>query len=440
MKKIILTLVGIIFLVIIAVGSMLLFNICPPQGPWPTPPWCSAGFTKYEYEVNVTPSPLSQIRAVNMYDTWGRNYNMNMVETTQSNTPSSFSRVAALGSQEVYVHDFDRAVYNNEADFKSQDYQLVDEIFLNDMRDEAISEGDLKKLASEAHSRGLKLGIKRNIAFVNIGKYIVAGIKGDISSAVENDYQEFNSAHSEAWINDYFQKWETRLLEKGKIYQEAGVDIMSISPSFQEPTFAGHEKLVNDLWKNLIFELRQVFKGKIMVDFNVYGLVDGKNNQEDWTQYDYYKEADVVEVKIYNILEKYWASSNHSPEDMQKEIAKMVLDLDSKAAELGIKISLFYAPSSYENGLYNGPVEYLDFKNPAITNLKPDYDIQALAFDYFFAALKDKKNIERVNVGNFAWDDALDPEVNPKISVSAGFRNKPAEEVISAWFNFSDKK
>lgn len=169
MKKILIAIVALVVVLIAGVAIMAVFRFCPPQGPWPTPPWCQADFTVYQYEVDVKPSPLTQIKAVNMYDTWGRNYNMNMFETTWLNIDSSFDRVQKLGAQEVYVHDFDRAVYNGEFDYKSLDYQFVDEIFANDMRDESISESDLKKLAEAAHSRGLKLGIKRNLAFVNIG-------------------------------------------------------------------------------------------------------------------------------------------------------------------------------------------------------------------------------------------------------------------------------
>ena len=415
-------------------GVMFQFRICPPKGPWPMPPWCASEFIKYQYEVNVSPLPLTQIKAVNMYDTWGRNYNMNMVETTQANIEESFARVASLGAQEIYIHDFDRAIYDKEADFTSLNYQLADEIFLNDMRDESISVSDLKILVAAAHNRGLKLGIKRNISFVNIGKYISDGFKGNISGAVSSDYKKFNESHSEDWINDYFQKWQKRLLEKGKIYQEAGVDIMSISPSFQEPTFAGHEKLANEQRNKLITELRQVFKGKIMADLNVYGFIDGRNGSEDWTKYDYYKKVDIVEVKIYSIPEKYWDKGDYSRGNMEKAISSMTADLDKMAEKLGVKISIFYAPSSYKNGLLRGPVEFLDVKNPAIMSLEKDYEEQVLAFDYFFKSVKDKKNIERLNAANFAWDDALDPEVKPRISVSAGFRNKPAEAVIGAWW------
>ena len=181
-------------------------------------------------------------------------------------------------------------------------------------------------------------------------------------------------------------------------------------------------------------EIRKEFSGQIAVDFNVYGFNDGNNAQENWRKYDFYKNAEIVEVKVYKILEKY--QNLYSGEDrMQKAITKMVDDFDARAKELGIKISIFFAPSSYVGGVFAGPVEYLDVKNPEIIALQADYEEQLRVFQYFFEAVKDKENIVRLNVGNFAWDDALDPEVKPKISVSASFRNKPAENAVEMWFN-----
>lgn len=431
MKKILIIL-GVIILIVII---MFLANICPPKGPWPTPPWCKGSFEIFNYPVSVQASHLSQIKAVNMYDTWGRNYNMNMFETTWSNIDQSFDRVKSLGAQEVFVHDFDRAKYKGEFSYKSLDYKFIDETFWNDFRDESISKTDLEKMVQSAHSRGLKFGIKRNLAFVNIGKFILSGISGEISSDVAKDYKEFNSSHTDEWIKDYFQKWQNRLVEKGKMYQEAGVDIMSISPGFQDPTFAGKEELANGLWKNLITEVRKEFKGQIMVDFNVYGFNDGNNGEENWLKYDYYKTADVIEVKVYKILEKYQTKSEKNLEIMKQEIGSMLSDLDAKAKQLGIKISVFWAPSSYKDGLFNGPVEFLDIRNSAIKNLEKDYDAQSEAYNYFFEAVKNKTNITGINIGNFTWDDALDPEVKALVSISASFRNKPAEQVVKEWFN-----
>lgn len=435
MKKILIAIITLVVVLIAGVAMMAIFKLCPPQGPWPTPPWCQADFTVYQYEVDVKPSPLTQIKAVNMYDTWGRNYNMNMFETTWSNIDSSFDRVQKLGAQEVYVHDFDRAVYNGEFDYKSLDYKFADEIFGNDMRDESISESDLKRLAEAAHSRGLKLGIKRNLAFVDIGKFMLSGISGDISADVAKDYQEFNSSHSEEWIRDYFSKWQGRLVEKAKLYQSAGVDIMSVSPTFQDPTFAGQEELANQLWRDLIVAVKQEFKGQIMVEVNVYGFNDGNNGQEDWSKYDYYKTADIAEIRVYKILEKYRERFGDKPEVVAEAMEAMLADFNNKAQASDLKLSIFFASSSYEQGTFAGPVEFLDVNNPAIKSLKKDYQEQASAFDYFFKSLSGKNQIVRVNAGNFAWDDALDPEVPALVSISAGFRNKPAEQVVSAWYN-----
>lgn len=435
MKKILIAIVALVVVLIAGVAIMAVFRLCPPKGPWPTPPWCQTDFTVYQYEVDVKPSPLTQIKAVNMYDTWGRNYNMNMFEATWSNIDSSFDRVQKLGAQEVYVHDFDRAVYNGEFDYKSLDYKFADEIFANDMRDESISDSDLKKLVEAAHSRGLKLGIKRNLAFVDIGKFMLSGIGGDISADVAKDYQEFNSSHSEEWIRDYFSKWQGRLVEKAKLYQSAGVDIMSVSPTFQDPTFAGQEELANQLWRDLIVAVKQEFKGQIMVEVNVYGFNDGSNGQEDWSKYDYYKTADIAEIRVYKILEKYRERFGDKPEVVAEAMEAMLADFNNKAQASDLKLSIFFAPSSYEQGTFAGPVEYLDVRNPAINSLKKDYEEQVSAFDYFFKSLSGKNQIVRVNAGNFAWDDALDPEVSALVSISAGFRNKPAEQVVSAWYN-----
>lgn len=432
MKKVFVIIFAFILCVFLSVVVMYIFKICPPSGPWPTPPWCQAGYEVFQYEVNVMPKYLNQVKAVNMFDTWGRNYNMNMVENTRNNIVSSFDRVARLSASEIYVHDFDRAVYRDKFDFVSLSYDLVDEIFLNDMRDESMTEKDLKRIVAAAHERGLQVGIKRNIAFVNIGKYIIDGLKGGISESVVQDYNRFNQAHTEEWVRDYFAKWQNRLVEKGRLYQEVGVDIMSVSPSFQEPTFAGHETLANELWKDLLSQVRQVFKGRIAVDFNVYGLVDGRNGGEDWTKYDYYKNADIIEVKLYKILEKYQNKS----ETLDKQMERMIADIDRQAGKLGIKVSVFFAPSSYRDGIYKGPVEVLDINNVTVKSLEADYAEQVNSFDVFFKSINKTSNVVRVNVANFAWDDALDPVVKPRLSVAAGFRNKPSEQVVKAWYGY----
>jgi hypothetical protein len=429
MKKVIIIFISLIILFLVLSGIMFSFKICPPVGPWPTPPWCSGTFTRTVYEVKTNAVHLPQIKAVNMTDTWGRNYNMNMVESTRDNIPSSFARVKELGASEVYVHDFDRAVFEDGADFTTTRYTIENEIFLNDMRDESMTEADIKTLVENAHQQGLKLGIKRNMSFVDIGKYISAGVSGEIQSTVETDYAKFNSGHTEEWIRDYFSKWDAKMIEKATVYQKYGVDIMSLTPTWMGPTFAGHEVLANELQKKLIADVRKVFTGKIYVEVSRYGFFENKDGNEDWTKYDYYKDADIVEIRIYDLLEKYRAG------DIETEIPKYLTDLDSVAGKKNVKISLFFAPSSYTDSMKKGSLEVLDYKSDKVKNAVADYNYQVKAFEIFFNTLPSLKNIERINAASFSWDDALDPQIKPKLSVASTFRNKPAEEVVKAWFN-----
>lgn len=436
MKKITKYSLATLGVVILIIALMAVFDVCPPRGPWPTPPWCSVNnFERKVYTREVNASKINQVKSVNMYDTWGRNYNMGMIETTQANIESSFDRVKELGAGEVFVHDFHRAVYEGDVDFESLNYQFVDETFWNDFRDQSISKDDLTKLSTAAHARGLKLGIKHNLSFVDIGKYISQGISGNIENSVASDFETFNQKHSKEWVEDYFKKWQERLVEKAKMYEEGGVDIMSVSPTFMTPHFAGNEALANSLYKQLIAEVRKVFTGQIYAEIDLYGLIDGNNRDEDWNKFDYYKDAEIQEVRVYNIPSKFQVKEGATKAEKNIAIRALVKELDTKAGEKGIKLTIFFAPSSYENAIIHGPVEVLDVKNERIKKLKQDPDEQAESFESLFAALAGSSYITRVNAGNFAWDDALDPQVSPRISITASFRNKPAEDVVKAWFS-----
>jgi len=354
---------------------------------------------------------------------------MSMFEDTRKNINESFDRVKELWAQEVYVHDFHRAIFDKGSDYTTTNYKIADETFWNDMRDQSISEKEMKKLVEAAHSRWLKLGIKHNMAFVNIGKYILKGISWKIQENVVEDFEKFNAGHSEEWIRDYFIKRTARMVEKWAMYQKVGVDIMSISPTRMEPKFAGHEVLANELQKQLITKLRKVFTGKIYVEVSRYGFFENRDGNENRTKYDFYQNSDIVEIRIYDLMQKF-----HNME-IAAGIKSYINELDTIAGKKWIKLSIFLAPSSYKDSMKKGVLEVLDSNSEIVKNTEADFDYQANIFELFFTALSKTNNFERINVANFTWDDALDPKVKPKLSVASTFRNKPAEEVIKKWFN-----
>ncbi|MBU1722067.1 hypothetical protein KKG38_04755 [Patescibacteria group bacterium] len=438
MKIVIKIFTAIIGFVVLVVGLMFAFKACPPQGPWMMPPWCEdKTFERPVYDIDVKTQVLSQTKAVNMADTWGRNYNFSMIENTRNNIESSFDRVKELGAEEVYVHDFNRAVYNHkEEDFASLDYEIVDEIFANDLRDESMTEKDIKKLAKAAHERGLKLGIKQNMAFVDIGKYIKEGLTGEIQGGVEEDYVAFNSEHSEEWIRDYFKKWEARLLERGKLYEKYGVDIISITPNWMGPTFIGQEALANDLQKELIAKLRGVFSGEIHTEIDFWGVIhEGRTDREDWRKYDYYKDADIQEVRVYQLVDNFAVVDGASTAQIKVGIDRLLDRFEQYAEKNEIKMSVFFSPSSYPNAINVGAAEFHDIRNADVAAIQKDWDHQADAWQAFFEAVSQRQLIDRVNVSAMWWDNAMDPDVKVRISISPSVRNKPAEEIIKQWFN-----
>lgn len=427
MNKIFKIIITLVLLALITMTAMFCFKICPPKGPWMSPPWCgSPSFIRNTYELDAKASHLNQIKAVNMADTWGANYNFQMIENTRNNIESSFDRVKELGAEEVYVHDFHRAVYkDSKQDFSSLNYQIVDEIFANDMRDESMTENDIKNLTKAAHDRVLKLGIKHNMAFVDIGKYILSGLTEGIEFNVNKDFEEFNSSHTEEWIRDFFNKWEARLIEKAKIYNKYGVDIMSITPSWMNPTFAEHEELANELYRNLIINLKKEFNGQIHAELNIYGIIDGYNGKEDWAKYDYYKLADVKEVRVYSL-----------PNDKYKKegIVSLLENFNTWSKNKGIKLSVFFSPFSYHDALNGGIIEFHDFNGEKIKSIEKDFDDQVESWQAFFNNIESYNNLERIIAGSMWWDDAMDPEVKVRINISPSFRNKPAEEIIKQWY------
>ncbi|MFW0861992.1 MAG: hypothetical protein ACKKL6_00170 [Candidatus Komeilibacteria bacterium] len=422
----------IAIIVILVVGIMFVFKLCPPPGPWMSPPWCvDNSFEAIEYETTHEPGHLSQVKAVNMSDTWGRNYNFNMIENTRNNIDSSFARVAGLGAEEVYVNDFHMAKYEEDDNFTSLDYEIVDEIFLNDLRDEAMTEDDIDDLVKAAHDNGMKLGIKHNMAFVDIGKYI--GLS-DIAGSVQEDYANFNSGHTAEWINDFFDKWTVRLVKKAQMYDKYGVDIISITPTWMGPTFVGQEDLANTRWRELITELRNNFSGEIQTLVSYYGFVDGVDGQEDWSKYDYYQLADIVELDVYELPTKYGLIDNPSIDQMEKVWDKFFADTTKRSKAEGFKLTVMASIFSVPNALNNGIVEFYDIIGDALDGIVKDWDYQADAFQALFKSLENNEDIDRIIIGGYWWDDAMDPLVKPRISLSQSIRNKPAQAVVEKWF------
>lgn len=63
--------------------------------------------------------------------------------------------------------------------------------------------------------------------------------------------------------------------------------------------------MANELQKELITQLRKVFTGEIYVEVSRYGFFENRDGNENRTKYDFYKNADIVEMRIYDLMQKF---------------------------------------------------------------------------------------------------------------------------------------
>gem|GEM_PF-5471598 len=63
--------------------------------------------------------------------------------------------------------------------------------------------------------------------------------------------------------------------------------------------------MANQLQKQLITELRKVFTGEIYVEVSRYGFFENRDGNENRTKYNFYKDADIVEMRIYDLPQKF---------------------------------------------------------------------------------------------------------------------------------------
>jgi hypothetical protein len=378
--------------------------------------------------------------AVGLYmsDTWGRNYNMMMMEDTRANIDTSFSRAAKTGASEVYVTDFQRAIFDNaSADWVTDTgYHFEGDIFANDMRDEAMTQEDMNRLAAAAHKNGMKIGWKTSVHFADMSKYVTSGISGTIAKDTAADWERWSQTpRTSAWTKDYFTKYRAMLLQKAAMLNAAGFDEMILTPGWNTPNVHPDETEANELWKSTLRDVKATFKGKVGVVLDTYGFMDGKNVNEDWTQYDYYTTADDCYYFLYAIPPKYVTSQDTDRSTLTREYGAYLDTLGQNAKTKNIRIHLVPGIFSYKRGSVANrfDIDPLDAKNPAVIAIQSDWTGQADAYDALFTAAEGRQEIAGIIPNGFSWDDSMDPDVPPKLSIGIQYRTKPAEGVITKW-------
>lgn len=427
---------------------MFAAGFCPPAGPWPMPPWCSAdkafvvpsgpgvssvptvaasavpsisavASSKPASEASPTPvvaapsvfvpKPLDYLTArpeatknitygVGMFDIWGNVCHpdswMSQCEDSTKHVDDSFDRAKSIGSGLILVTDF--AGLNKDLSMS----------FINSPFSGAhtFSQDELTAMASKAHATGQKLMLITNL---------YDNEKGARDGVVyENP--------SSAMLDTLFSGWTSIIEAQAKKAKAAGVDYFIVNSRDVELSYDAKGADLDGRYEKLALAAKAGFGGKVCgwgtpFAFDPQGKFAGKLDCYvfDWGVKYIFEKAEPNVASMQQAWEDYFALS------------------EVTAFSTPEKYVLLLMPS-YEGAYRSGWVEpvaiYSDGQYPL------DWKTQAMAYEALFRAIdKTPTKLDGVISYGYWWTDAMPPVTWMRSDISQSIRGKDAEQVFYEW-------
>lgn len=383
-----------------------------------------------DFEVAVSAdNALPARKVVFMYDTWTINYNFNFFEDTRHNVDSAFTRVKQLGANEVDVFSFVEAT-GDTSEFELRPVATPYKY----LRDAAITAADMKKLAAAGKANGLGVVIHYNVQ----ADYASGLTMADVAKAGSG--QGGDAAHrraatvlgtdadakTEAWVARWMDGLESSLLTMATDAESAGIYGLDITPHYLTPSFAPHDALADERFQAIVTKLRSVYHGKLFgSNTGGYGgfsarpryvdSLDGLYVDMPWVT-SLAPDADVAALRTAHAANL--ATVLEPLQDYKKDLVVVITQASFDQAVSGTP---FFEFNDYAEGRAKGYVA--------------DGQLQARSYQGFFEALNARPGLAGVAANNYWWDDFTDPDyADPLISMSFSIRNKPAEAVVTKWW------
>jgi hypothetical protein len=377
--------------------------------------------------------PKELMPGVIMIDTWTMNYHFNLFEDTRKNVDSSMARAKKLNSQSFGVFSF------IDVDGDKNSFVLREPKFsLKHVRDNAITEAEMKKITAAAKKYGTETVIHYNIG-PDFSKYIspsmnpfaVRGRGGDAANKRAANDMGFFEPKSKEWVDMWFSGLSPILVKWAKSAEAAGIDAIDITPQYTVPSFAPEEKYADEKYKEIIAAMRLVYKGKIYgSNFHNFGGIT-QNPITKTPDLTYINELDGLYLYIPDIAAHKGASIGEIKTAYGDYISQFEKEFVNYPKDIFIGIGV----PSYE-GFINGKprVEYGDFSEVMEKGYKENWQEQADAYEAIFQALNGKTFFKGIATSGYDYDDLMAPKyADPLNNMAPTIRNKPAEAVWKKW-------
>ena len=263
----------------------------------------------------------------------------------------------------------------------------------------------LEEAFEAARSRGLKIMLSAGLE-TNPGGFdeIEEGIRG---------------AHDDGWFRELVGEWEEAMVATAELAEEHGVEILALSnqwPFFGDPT-AEQKVWLNELIKDAIRSVNEVYSGKLTTDYYSWDEV-----------FDYYSELDWLG-------DKWWWEIT---DDRDAGYEDLVAGAEARIVEYYTPMHELYGKPIFLNQLayasYDGAAgaNQVSTEAPEVAEWYPDdpdwpadFQEQVDAYEAVFRAISGEEYFTGVFAFGYGYWELQEK--------SAGIRGKPAEDVWVRW-------
>lgn len=250
------------------------------------------------------------------------------------------------------------------------------------------SDESLKHVIKTAHKLGIKVMLKPHVDLID--KYDGTYCRSDIGFSNENDWQ--------AW----FKSYNKFILHYAKMAEKLGVELYCVGTELEFTTQR------SDLWRSVIADVRQAYKGKL-----VYAA-----NWDEYPKVDFWQDLDYIGIDAYFPLSY---DANPTLDDLKKGWQKWISEIES--FQVRYNKPVIFTEIGYSSAPMTSSAPW-----QVITSGNADPEIQAKCYQAFFETAWSAPWL----AGVYWWKWDTNTRAGGAQNRQFTPQNKPAERILEA--------
>lgn len=432
---------------IMGVGIMFFTSTCPPQGPWPMPPWCEGGGAIPPIPENL-PSIVSTQAAAPFAPTPTPFVYVLPQEYMQIFSSSEWEQNPSLPSgfmightfMDVYTTDLFQTyleptldsmraskgtwvVYDNYWSYQSLEPPIIvpfpeTQGFRNATSDEIC------KMVQETHARGMKFALMTELNFdIARGEWQGWDQNTDFWQQSQQLLAEKgdNLPANAEWWDAWFESYGTFLSEQANTAKQCDVDMLVIGKQIDGAVRTGNA----DRWRELIAQTRKIYSGPL----SYAAYTDQNYSQASEFPYD---DLDYIIIYLYNNVSD---AENPTLPELVESFERFNDKQFEPLSRMYNKPVIFLTP--FQSRDHGARQDWFEPAAPA-PEVGQDLLIQAQMYEALFQSIQDEDWVAGVWTWGYWWRNDFDiiwQSGDASFNKSSSVRNKPAMWIIQKWAN-----